>query len=163
MQRLSPNDARERIVEMVGTSVYQALALKESLDDEHRALERQDMEALGIALDNKSVCVQALQTLEQERHQFCVAMGFAAGPEQMVQLTEWCDENSVLADSWQHLLDIAIECNALNFTNGAIIRARKQQIEAGLAVIRGSGPESGTYGRSGRAPSGPSQRALAEA
>ena len=163
MAHPTPDSARKQIVEIIGNSVYHALGLKESLADEHSALEQQDMDALRIAVDNKSRCTAALQTLEQQRNEFCSSVGFAAGTEQMEQLTEWCDEDAVVANCWQHLLDIAVECNAMNLTNGAIIRSRQQQIEAGLAVIRGGNQEPGVYGRSGRGPSGPSQRSLAEA
>jgi len=163
MSRPTPDSARKQIVEIIGNSVYHALGLKESLADEHTALQQQDMDALRLAVDNKSSCVAALQTLEQRRAEFCVTAGFMSGPAQMEQLAEWCDEDSVVANCWQHLLDIAVECNAMNMTNGAIIRSRQQQIEAGLAVIRGGTQEPGVYGRSGRGPSGPSQRSLAEA
>ena len=163
MTARSPEHARKQIVDLIGNSVYHALGLKESLADENAALEEQDMEALRKAVDNKSHCTAALQTLEEQRREFCVAAGFADGPEQMAQLAEWCDEDAVVANCWQHLLDIAVECNAMNLTNGAIIRSRQQQIEAGLAVIRGGTHEPGIYGRSGRGPSGPSQRSLAEA
>jgi len=148
---------------MIGDSVYHALALKELLDDERRALESQDMEALRLAVDNKSRCVAALQALERERCDYCVMAGFEDEPGQMDKLAEWCDKDSALQNCWHYLLDLAVECNAVNLTNGAIIRSRKQQIEAGLTVIRGGGPDSVTYGRSGQTPSGPSQRPLAQA
>ena len=163
MSHPTPETARKQIVEIIGNSVYHALGLKESLQDEFAALEAQDMDALRSAVDNKSKCVAALQTLEEQRRDFCIDVGFESGPEQMEQLAEWCDEDAVLSNCWQHLMDIAVECNAMNLTNGAIIRARQQQIEAGLAVIRGGTQDPGVYGRSGRGPSGPSQRSLAEA
>ena len=163
MSQPNPESARKQIVELIGNGVYHALALKESLADEHDALEQQDMDALRTAVDNKSRCTAALQSLEQQRRVFCIAAGFPDGTEQMEQLTRWCDEDSVVANCWQHLLDIAVECNAMNLTNGAIIRGRQRQIEAGLAVIRGGTQEPGVYGRSGRGSNGPSQRSLAEA
>lgn len=163
MSRPAPADVRIRIVEIIGNSVYQALGLKESLEDEHRALELQDLQALRAAIANKSKCVAELQALEEQRLECCIAAGFQAGPEQMEQVTAWCDEGSELANCWQHLLDIAVECNAMNFTNGAIIRGRKQHIDTSLAVIRGGDTETSTYGRGGQGPGGLSQRSLAEA
>ena len=93
MSQPTPESARKRIVEIIGNSVYHALGLKESLADEHAALEQQDMDELRAAVDNKSRCTAALQTLEQQRNDFCVAAGFAKGHEQMEQLTAWCDED----------------------------------------------------------------------
>lgn len=159
----SPDAARQQIVEIIGNCVYHALGLKESLEDELRALEEQDMDSLRSAIDNKSNCVESLRKLEDQRRVLCETAGFESGPEQMEQMTTWCDDDSVLANCWQHLLDIAVECNALNLTNGSIIRSRKQQIETSLAVIRGGAPEAGIYGRSGHGANGPSQRSLAEA
>ena len=40
MARLTPASARKQIVEIIGNSVYHALGLKESLADEHTALEQ---------------------------------------------------------------------------------------------------------------------------
>lgn len=163
MRRPGPDNSRKQIVEIVGNCVYHALGLKESLADELRALEQQDMDALRTAVDNKSHCVDALRTLEEERRDVCAAAGFEPGDEQMVEVIAWCDDDDVLANCWQHLLDIAVECNAMNLTNGSIIHSRKQQIETSLAVIRGGAPEAGLYGRSGHGANGPSQRSLAEA
>ena len=92
MSHPTPENARKQIVEIIGNSVYHALGLKESLQDEFAALEAQDMDALRVAVDNKSSCVAALQTLEQQRKDFCIGAGFESGPEQMEQLAEWCDE-----------------------------------------------------------------------
>ena len=163
MSRPNPAEARRHIVEIIGSCVYHALGLKESLEDERQALEEQDMSALNSAIENKGKCVEALGMLDQERTKLCTEAGFTAGPEQMAQMTEWCDQDSLLANCWQHLMDIAVECNAVNLTNGAIIRGRKQQIEMSLAIIRGGAPEASIYGRSGQGARGPSQRSLAEA
>lgn len=163
MSRPSPDSTRQQAVEIIGNCVYHALGLKESLEDERRALEQQDMTALHAAVESKSMCVRQLQTLDQAREELCTTAGFLDSPEQMQLLTEWCDDDSVLANCWQHLLDIAVECTALNITNGAIIHGRKQQIERSLLIIRGGSGESETYSRAGKEPSGLSQRSLAEA
>lgn len=81
----------------------------------------------------------------------------------MQQMTEWCDKDSIITNCWQHLMEIAVECNALNMTNGAIIRGCKQQIETSLSIIRGGVPGSDTYSRGGGATYVPSQQSLAEA
>jgi flagellar biosynthesis/type III secretory pathway chaperone len=118
---------------------------------------------LRLAVDNKSHCVEALRTLEDQRRDTCASAGFEPGDEQMEQVIDWCDDGLVLANGWQHLLDIAVECNAMNLTNGSIIRSRKQQIENSLAVIRGGAPEAGLYSRDGHGANGSGQRSLAEA
>lgn len=154
---------RRQLVELIGDSVYQALGLRESLEDEFRALEAQDMDALGAAVENKARCTAGLEALEERRKACCAEAGFEPGPEQMQRVTEWCDADSVLASSWEHLLEIAAECVALNITNGAIIRSRRQHVESSLAVIRGGSPGAGTYSPAGAVPESGNQRSLAEA
>ena len=155
--------ARKQIVEIIGDGVYHALGLLETLRDEHTALEQQDLTALRAAVDHKGKCVEELRGMEEARQRLCVDAGFPDGPDQMVHMLAWCDEESVVANCWQHLMDIATECNTLNVTNGAIIHSRRQQIDAGIAVIRGGKPETDTYGRSGRGAQSHTLRPLAEA
>ena len=163
MGQSSTARAREQLVELIGKSVFQALSLKESLESERLALEAGDTESLFAALDIKGRCVDELQSLEQQRRACCAQLGFEQGPAQMQQIIDWCDQEFVIANGWQHLIDIASECNALNLTNGAIIRGRKSQVESGLAVLRGNATDSATYDRHGpMAPDLP-PRSLAEA
>ena len=162
MTRPSPTEARERIVAVLGESVYHALGLKEVLMDERSALELEDADALERAVDSKGRCIDKLQGLEKDRASLCEASGFAAGPLQMQEMTAWCDENSVVADGWAHLMDVAAECNQLNLANGAAIRLRQQHTEAGLAVLRGGLKEPATYARTGSGHAAGLNRSLAE-
>jgi len=163
MARPTPGEARQRIVEIIGSSVYHALGLKESLEDERKALAAQDIDALNRAIDNKSRCVATLQTLEQDRRRLCSISGHGEAIDHMQQMMAWCDEDSVVANSWEQLMVIATECSTLNMTNGAIIRVRKEQIESSLSVLRGGAPGTEIYGRDGTGSNSMSQRSLAEA
>ena len=51
MPGVTRDEARNRIADLVGDSVYQALGLKEALEDERRALEAQDIDALDFGDD----------------------------------------------------------------------------------------------------------------
>ncbi len=155
--------ARKQIVEIIGDGVYHALGLLETLQDERKALEEQDTVALRAAVDHKGKCVEQLRAMEDARRTLCIDAGFADGPEQMVQMLAWCDEESVVANCWQHLMEIATECSSLNVTNGAIIHSRRQQIDTSIAVIRGGRAETDTYSRSGREPHSHTLRSIAEA
>lgn len=163
MSQLTPLEARARIVEVVGESVYHALGLKETLEVERTALESQDTESLYQAVAAKGECVGKLKQLEKRRAELCEASGFGNGPQQMEHMSEWCDEDSVVANCWSHLMSIAADCNALNMTNGAIIHVRQQQIESNLAVLRGADYNPDTYARSGAESAGLAQRSLAQA
>ena len=163
MQRPTPIEARERIVEVVGECVYHALGLKETLEIERSALEAEDAQALHDAVTIKSECIVKLRELDKQRRALCEASGFDTGPQQMEQMSAWCDEDSVVANCWSHFMTIAADCNALNMTNGAIIRVRQQQIETNLAVLRGADPVPDTYA-CGRAEAvGHAPRSLAQA
>ena len=151
------------MADLLGDSVYQALGLLETLDDERIALAEQDVGTLLTILEQKEECIRELRKLDERRSDLCAAAGFPAGPEQMDKMLGWCDENDVVANTWQHLMEIATECNSRNLTNGSIIRGRKQQIDAGLAVVRGGASNVDTYSRNGMEPSGASLRPIAEA
>ncbi len=160
MTNLRPHHARGRIIDILGKSVFQALGLKESLEDERRALETQDLEALDLAVTNKGICIEELKRLESARANVCVDAGF--DPEAMQQLTEWCDDDSMIERRWNDLIELATECNSLNLTNGNIIRARQVQLGGRLAVLRGAFETPATYERDGSGPAH-ANRSLAEA
>lgn len=163
MANITRDEARSRIVDIVGDSVYQALELKETLEDERRALEAQDINALDTIMAGKGACTERLQVLDRQRIDLCTAWGFAEGPFQMTELMEWCDEDQLISSRWEQLMELAAEGSALNLTNGAIIRLRQQQFESSLSILRGVAPGSETYGRNGEEGSDFSSRALAEA
>ena len=149
MSRSSAIEARTRVSDILGECVYQALGLKEALESERVALESQDSEALREALVMKGRCVEQLQSLENDRICECEKYGFDAAPLQMERLADWCDEDSLLMNLWEHLIEIAADCNAINLTNGAIIRMRQQHTENNLAVLRGGEQDPKTYQSSG--------------
>lgn len=155
--------ARRQLVDVLGDCVYHALGLKQCLQDEFRALQDQDMDGLGAAVDNKSRCTNALQDLDVKRLEFCNAAGFEAGPEQMQRMIDWCDADAAVAGRWQHLLNIAAECVSLNITNGAIIRTRSEHIDTNLSVLRGGSGQPETYSHTGKVPATTGIRNLAEA
>jgi flagellar biosynthesis/type III secretory pathway chaperone len=159
----SPTDTRKHIVEVLGESVYHALGLLETLKNERTALETQDDTALLEAVNAKSSCVSELRDLESKRQNICETIGFTSGPFQMEELSAWCDEDSVIRNSWDQLMEIAAECNAQNLANGSVIRIRQNHIEANLAVLRGKASEPDTYHRHGNNHHAMNQRSIAEA
>jgi flagellar biosynthesis/type III secretory pathway chaperone len=163
VSELEPDLFRSQVLDLLGTSVFHALGLKESLAEEKAALEQQDMDALDNIIESKSRCVTELQSLDNKRTALCVAAGFDAGPSQMDNVMLWCDADSVLANCWNHLMQLAADCNALNMTNGAIIRVRQQQIQSNLSVLRGHPAEAVTYGREAGGSAAHTQQSLAEA
>jgi len=163
VSRISPAEVRSQIADIIGESVLHALGLRDALAEERQALERQDTEALVAVVDNKNNAAEKLQLLDRKRAGLCQLCGFGEGPDQMADLISWCDEDQHVSKRWQQLMDIAAEGNALNMTNGAIIRVRQQHFESSLSVLRGVTPGFDTYGRNGEENGDPGRRSLAEA
>jgi len=161
--RPSPTEARSQIVDIIDESVLQAMDLRESLEDERLALERQDTDALHAVVISKNERAEKLGDLDRKRTALCQEWGFSVGPDQMDKLMSWCDENDAIGSRWAELMRIAAAGNTLNLTNGAIIRLRQQQFETSLSVLRGVTPGSDTYGRNGEESGDFSRRSLAEA
>jgi flagellar biosynthesis/type III secretory pathway chaperone len=130
----------ERIVK---DSIREADALEKALEDERRALESRDAAALGAAAEEKGRRVVRLEALEAARIAASPRVPAAPGHSPAGR------DPAVTASSepWQQFLAIVARCNALNTTNGAIIRLRRQQVGDALRVVSGTG--AGTYGPSG--------------
>jgi len=163
MPSVAPSEARTRISDLIGDSVYQALGLKEALEDERQALEAQDLDGLDAVVESKSARVDELRRLDEKRVALCEQWGFASGPHQMTAIIEWCDADQVISSRWEQLLVLAAEGSALNMTNGAIIRVRQQHFESSLSILRGGTPGPDTYGRNGDETGSFNRRSLAEA
>ena len=156
-------ESRRRIVEVLGTAAFHALGLADSLADERRALESQDMDALDLAVSKKSRNVAELRLVEEQRSKICVQCGFAPGVEQMQHMIGWCDEYAIVAKAWRHLMEVIAECDFLNTTNGAIIRSRKQHVDSSISILRNGQPASTIYNRDGHKPQQHGLRSIAQA
>ena len=163
MSNASPADTRHRIVEILGESVRCALGLKETLVEEREALERRDTLSLNSAAISKTTLISKLATLNQARGEVSERAGFGIGTEKMEALAEWCDDDLLVSNCWQHFREIAGECDALNKTNGAIIHVRRQHVLDGLSLLRGKSRDSSTYTSTGSATNGVAGRSLTEA
>lgn len=162
MSRRAATETRDRLRKVLADSVTCARSLKDILISEQHALQLQDTQALGENSAQKEACIKKLASLEIARSEISSDAGFAGGLDDMPPLTRWCDASDVIAGDWQQFMHIARECDALNATNGAIIRVRRQQILAGLSLLCGSDVNAETYGISGSGTTGFGGRELAE-
>ncbi len=163
MNSRSPDDTRDRIVEILSESVRCALGLKETLAEEREALERRDTVSLNSAAVSKTALIRQLAKLNEARSEVSEQAGFGSSTGKMAALADWCDDDSLVTNCWQHFREIASECDLLNKTNGAIIHLRRQQILEGLSVLRGDQRDANTYAPAGTATNGMAGRALTEA
>lgn len=143
MSATSPEAETVRLGRVMEDSIREVDALERALQDERRALENRDAAALGTAAEEKRRRVARLEALEAKRK---VASSEVQGtPQQSAE--------------WRKFLATVRRCNALNTTNGAIIRLRRQQITDALRVVSGTRAE--TYGPSGSESTSRPRQALA--
>jgi flagellar biosynthesis/type III secretory pathway chaperone len=140
---------------IVNDGIREADALEKALEDERRALESRDAAALGAAAEEKRRRVARLEALEAAR--IAATPQIPAAAERPAAGID--REVAARADQWQQFLAIVARCNALNTTNGAIIRLRRQQVGDALRVVSGTG--AGTYGPSGSQSASRPRKALA--
>lgn len=162
MTSLSRRDAREKLERIVNDSLEQAEKLQSALRDERMALGANDAAALAVAAEAKVDPVHELSVLEDRRSAASRQAGFDEEPTAMHAVIDWCDDAGALSHGWNRLIELARDCEQRNSTNGAIVRARRQQIMAGLAILAGSefGPD--TYQPSGIEDNPRGGRALAQ-
>ena len=158
----SRNLARARLERILADSVQQAERLRTALEAERAALGKNDADALDAASAAKAEPVSRLAALDAERVAATRDAGFATSPAAMDEVIRDSDD-SMLANGWRRLIEIARDCERLNSVNGAIIRARRRQVIAGLTILRGSKPDRDTYAASGIEAHSPVGRALAQA
>lgn len=158
----SAGDLRGRLERILDGSLLQAEKLHLALQAELAALTANDADRIAGATAAKAEPVARLAALETERATVSREAGFDASPAGMDALFDICDENSLLANLWRRLIALASTCDQGNATNGAIIRLRRQQVLAGLAILRGGEMAAETYVPTGVESRPPGGRALAQ-
>lgn len=73
------------------------------------------------------------------------------------------ENDSAIADSWNEFQSVARDCDRLNRTNGAIIRARHDQVTTGLSLLQGRERNTDTYTSKGTTRASAGRRSITEA
>lgn len=120
-----------------------------TLSRENAALVAGDAEKLNAASAEKARLVEALETLENERRHLAAAIE-----------TRFKEEAGD-GRQWHTLLELVAACKRANQQNGALVRARGEQVRAVLAMVRGA--ESSLYDDRGAAAASRSARTLGTA
>jgi len=152
---------RLRLQRVLDTGAHELAQLAALLQEERNALLTRDADSLQSLADSKQRCLLALEDLERHRIACLTDAGFGRDHRAMADCLDGCDTAGTLATTWQNYLAVAASCNSVNLANGAIIRARQQQVAATLSVLTG-GQQAITYGPGGKTPRGAS-RTLGEA
>jgi flagella synthesis protein FlgN len=136
------NEMSASLVAILNEQISCAEAMLATLARENQALVAGDAELLNSAGAEKARLVEALDSLEHERRALSEAIGatFAAGDQGSA------DEQKRPAE-WRALLDLIAECKQQNQRNGALVKARSEQVRIALRALRGT--EAALYDPSG--------------
>jgi flagellar biosynthesis/type III secretory pathway chaperone len=129
------------LIEILDEQIRCAEAMLEALGREHAALVAGDTEVLISVGADKARLVDSLERLELERRNFRDSERGSA--------------------QWQTLLALLSSCKQQNLRNGALLKARSEQVQIALDALRG--PEPGFYDPSGFKPAARSARPLGTA
>jgi flagella synthesis protein FlgN len=112
-----------------------------TLARENQALVDGDADSLNAAGAEKARLVEALDSLEHERRSLSDAIGltFAAASDRSADANRPAE--------WRALLDLIAECKHQNQRNGALVKARSEQVRIALRALRGT--EAALYDPSG--------------
>jgi len=136
------NEMSASLVAILNEQISCAEAMLTTLARENEALVAGDAEVLNTAGAEKARLVEALDSLEHERRALSDAIGATLasgyeGPE---------PDRSRPAE-WRALLDLIAECKQQNDRNGALVKARSEQVRIALRALRGT--EAALYDPSG--------------
>lgn len=117
----------------------------EALDREHQALVGGGPDDVANASNAKAELVEALETLESRR---CALT--ADGGDALLESVEW-----------RRLRELVADCRRRNQRNGALLKARADNVRVALNALRGAEPE--LYDPQGRRPGRSDARPLGTA
>lgn len=125
--------SQQDLTTVLAAQVRCAEQMLEALDREHQALAGGSPEDVGSASNAKAELVEALETLEARRR------ALAADGDAQLESAEW-----------RRLRELVADCQRRNQRNGALLKARADNVRVALNALRGTEPE--LYGPQGRQP-----------
>jgi flagellar biosynthesis/type III secretory pathway chaperone len=146
------NELSSNLIAVLNEQIGCAQAMLAALARENKALVDGDGGLLDSASADKARLVESLEALERQRHQLSEAIARPANRQELPSPT---------GPEWQSLLALIAECKTQNQRNGALVKARSEQVHIALTALRGSEP--GFYDPSGLKPSTRSARPLGTA
>lgn len=142
----------DSLIAVLNEQIRCAEAMLSTLGRENHALVDGDAELLNAAGADKARLVETLEALEVERRTLSDAIGASLAR---------AGSDSTETTPWRTLLELIAACKRENQRNGALVKARSEQVRTALKLLRGSEPEF--YDESGLKPSARSARPLGTA
>ncbi len=125
MQHLS-----ESLIAVLNEQIRCAEAMLRALGVENQALLEGNAEQLNAAGADKARLVEALENLETERRTLADAIG--------ASLSAATGDAAPQGPPWQTLLGLVAACKDQNQRNGALVKARTEQVRIALKTLRGA-------------------------
>ena len=135
------NEMSLSLVAILNEQISCAQQMLATLARENQALVDGDADSLNAAGADKARLVEALDSLEHERRALSEAIGLTFAPAS----DKSADANRPA--EWRALLDLIAECKQQNQRNGALVKARSEQVRIALRALRGT--EAALYDPSG--------------
>jgi flagellar biosynthesis/type III secretory pathway chaperone len=136
------------LVTVLNEQIRCAEEMLATLSRENRALLDGDAETLGVATAEKARLAAALETLESRRRTLTSQVEAAF--------------DSLGADAqWRSMLELVAACKRQNLRNGALVKARTEQVRTALKWLRGAEPA--LYDVTGHTPVAKGARSLGSA
>lgn len=135
--------------------------LSAMLDREYAAVTARDFDAFEQVVQEKSLTVEQLDLLEQERIALIESAGYREQPDAMGSFLTWCDPGQTLTPQWEQLLALAGTCRDHNRRNHQLIELCSRHTRETLRILRGEEAQPELYQPDGETDSGHDNRPLA--
>ena len=134
--------------------------LLECLMAERSALTRRDLDLLEKTTRGKVQYTRQLEELEAQREALVTELGFASGPDALLDCFKSLPQADTLSQLWEQVLGNTKACQAGNLTNGGILESSRQHVEQALSILRGQSGTPSLYDPNGDASANLGQREL---
>jgi flagellar biosynthesis/type III secretory pathway chaperone len=134
--------------------------LLECLEAERSALTRRDLDLLEKTTRGKIQYTRKLEELEAQREALVTELGFAPGPDTLLDCFKSLPQAETLSHLWKQVLDNTEACQAGNLTNGGILESSRQHVEQALSILRGQSGTPSLYDPNGDTSANLGQRKL---
>lgn len=145
-----PIDGHQRLVQGLNDEAQLIQQFVDLLLHEQKALSAGDTDALPALAEDKSKLAGQLDRMAEDRCNALLSMGFSADRK---GIEAWCarfpTEQNV-ARTWERILDLAREAQALNHLNGELIQLRMNVTAAALESLRAGKSSLDLYGPDGQ-------------
>lgn len=145
-----PIDGRQGFIQGLNEEARLIQQFVDLLLHEQKALSAGDTDVLPKLADDKSGLAAQLNRIAEDRGRMLVAMGFSAD---RAGVEAWCaryPEEQTAARTWNTILGLAREAQALNQLNGELIQLRMNFTAAALESLRAGKSSLDLYGPDGQ-------------